>query len=145
MTQLYRYLSLLFLPIVLLFSFNGSGFAQCPVAPSYNYNKSCQADFEIDFTNTSTAPGGQIASYFWDFDDGSTSTASDPTHIFPGVGTYSVYLFVYDTSGCYDSVFQNVVASEIPVASSTATRASARLSARCILVNVPCSMYIRLP
>jgi len=42
----------------------------------------------------------------WDFGDGTTSTLVNPSHIYPGPGTYTVTLVVSDASGCYtpDSV-----------------------------------------
>jgi gliding motility-associated-like protein len=39
--------------------------------------------------------------YFWDFDDGSTSTDFAPTHYYTDPGIYNVMLIVSDTSGCY--------------------------------------------
>ncbi|MEN8224975.1 MAG: PKD domain-containing protein [Bacteroidota bacterium] len=93
-------------------------YGQCPVVPSFLHATTCQSDYEISFTNASIASaGGQIASYYWDFGDGANSTATDPVHIFPGGGTYAVCLYVYDTSGCYDSIIQNVMAAQLPVAS----------------------------
>jgi gliding motility-associated-like protein len=41
-------------------------------------------------------------SYFWDFGDGGTSTAFEPTHYYTTPGIYNVMLVVEDTSGCYD-------------------------------------------
>ena len=45
-------------------------------------------------------------SFFWDFGDGSTSTLMNPTHVYPGPGTYLVNLVVSDSFGCFtpDSV-----------------------------------------
>lgn len=127
MTHAYRYLSLFILPLLIIFSSALKTYGQCPVTPSYTFANTCLADFEIAFTNTSTPGTGQIASYYWDFGDGTNSTAASPTHVFPASGTYTVYLFVYDTSGCYDSVPQNVVASQLPVASYTSSVIGCRL------------------
>ena len=127
MTQPYRYLSLFILPLVFLFSSTEKSYGQCPVFPSYSYANTCLSHFEVGFTNTSSAPTSQIASYFWDFGDGTNSTSTDPTHIFPGAGIYTVYLYVYDTSGCYDSIFQNVAASQLPGAAFGTTVIGCRL------------------
>lgn len=116
MVNKYRFSYLYSLLAIILIVFFGKTNAQCPVVPSYTFAPSCQADFEINFTNGSTAPGGQIASYLWDFGDGTSSTDIHPTHIFNGVGIYTVYLFVYDTSACYDSVFGSVEVFASPVA-----------------------------
>lgn len=42
----------------------------------------------------------------WNFGDGTTSTLVNPSHVYPGPGTYTVTLVVSDASGCYtpDSV-----------------------------------------
>ena len=116
MTKTYRQLSLLLLPLIMLVFMPVRTQAQCPVLPSYSFVNTCLADYEVSFANTSTAPGGQIASYYWDFGDGNNSTATNPVHVFPGAGTYTVYLFVYDTSNCYDSIAHNVTAAQLPVA-----------------------------
>ncbi|MDD2984252.1 MAG: PKD domain-containing protein [Crocinitomicaceae bacterium] len=39
--------------------------------------------------------------FFWDFGDGSTSTAVNPSHVYPGAGIYNVQLIVTDINGCY--------------------------------------------
>ena len=54
----------------------------------------------IDFENTST-PGYE---YLWTFDDNSSSTEYEPSHVFPAPGSYTVILTVIDPSGCLDPV-----------------------------------------
>jgi len=46
--------------------------------------------------NTSIA--GQ--DFFWDFGDGTTSTLTDPIHLYPNTGTFIITLRVVDTSTC---------------------------------------------
>lgn len=58
----------------------------------------------ISFTNTST----NATSYLWDFDDSSTSTQTNPTHVFTLNGTYSVCLTATNASGCENTSCQNV-------------------------------------
>ncbi|HTO37535.1 MAG TPA: gliding motility-associated C-terminal domain-containing protein [Brumimicrobium sp.] len=41
--------------------------------------------------------------YHWDFGDGQTSNAFEPTHFYPNTGTYEVMLVVTDIEGCFDS------------------------------------------
>ncbi len=48
------------------------------------------------FTNTSL--GG--TDFLWEFGDGTTSTALDPTHVYAATGSYQVRLIAYDTSTC---------------------------------------------
>jgi PKD repeat protein len=57
---------------------------------------------------------GSPTSWSWDFDDGSAgSTAQNPTHVFPGVGTYDVTLTVSNTCGT-DSITKQVVVVDCP-------------------------------
>ena len=51
----------------------------------------------------STANGGEIVSYEWDFGDGTTITETDPitTHAYTAVGTYLVTLNVTDNGGLW--------------------------------------------
>jgi gliding motility-associated-like protein len=53
--------------------------------------------------NNNSSNGNQ---FFWDFGDGSTSNEVNPSHVYPGPGTYDVTLVVSDSNGCFspDSV-----------------------------------------
>jgi len=54
---------------------------------------------------TSFDPGcssGSIISYYWDFGDGSTSTANKPSHVFEEPGEYRVVLEVSDSDNTVD-------------------------------------------
>lgn len=44
-------------------------------------------------------------SYVWDFGDGSTSTAINPSHYYNNVGNYSVSLTMTTLAGCVDTLF----------------------------------------
>ncbi|MEO9214708.1 MAG: PKD domain-containing protein [Rhodanobacter sp.] len=44
----------------------------------------------VNFTDSSTDTGGSISSHAWTFGDGSTSTATSPSHTYAAAGTYSV-------------------------------------------------------
>ena len=54
------------------------------------------APYNAVIKNTSIA--GQ--DFFWDFGDGTTSTQSDPVHLYANTGTYTITLRVVDTSTC---------------------------------------------
>lgn len=54
----------------------------------------------IDTFSVSGANTGAIASYLWDFGDGSTSTESNPIHQYNETGNYTVTLTIIDTNGC---------------------------------------------
>ncbi|NCP46397.1 MAG: T9SS type B sorting domain-containing protein, partial [Flavobacteriales bacterium] len=58
---------------------------------------------EVYFGNGSQG----ATSYFWDFGDGNTSTAFDPTYIYNDEGIFQVMLIA--TNGiCYDTAFINI-------------------------------------
>jgi len=54
---------------------------------------------EIQFTDRSTDPEGELVSWFWDFGDGSGSRERNPTHRYSEPGTYTVKLVVEDGGG----------------------------------------------
>lgn len=70
--------------------------------PSFTYNVST---FDVDFTETHTATGGQLS---WDFGDGNNSTMSNPSHTYATDGTYTVSLTVTDSCGNDSTVVQSV-------------------------------------
>ena len=41
--------------------------------------------------------------FFWDFGDGNSSTAYEPSHFYDNPGSYDVMFVVSDTNGCYES------------------------------------------
>jgi len=49
------------------------------------------------FTDTSTETGGTISGHSWSFGDGSSSTATSPSHTYAAAGTYSVTETVTDS------------------------------------------------
>jgi len=53
----------------------------------------------VTFTNTST----NASQLSWDFGDGNTSTASNPTHIYTTPGNYKVILTIENSNGCLSS------------------------------------------
>ena len=79
-----------------------------------NTNLPPVADAQADATNSTQSltvnfdgsnsydPDGTIASYLWDFDDGTTASGVSPSHTF-GVGTFNVQLTVTDNQGATGS------------------------------------------
>ena len=57
------------------------------------------APFEPTFTSTASDPDGSIASYAWDFGDGTTGSGATASHRYTAVGTYPVTLTVTDDDG----------------------------------------------
>ncbi|GIV32628.1 MAG: hypothetical protein KatS3mg031_0163 [Chitinophagales bacterium] len=54
----------------------------------------------ITFTDLSAPGDAPIVSWRWDFGDGNTSTAQNPTNLYTNPGTYTVVLVVRDANGC---------------------------------------------
>ncbi|MCB9230361.1 MAG: PKD domain-containing protein [Bacteroidia bacterium] len=80
------------------------------IAPTASFTWSAQTGF-VTFTQTSTLG----TSSAWDFGDGSTSTQTDPTHVYTVAGTYNVCLIASSSCGSdtvCDSV--NVILLDIP-------------------------------
>lgn len=77
------------------------------------YSAPCVGE-SIQFTNNSVVPAGFVNSYDWNFGDGATTNVSNPSHTYPGVGTYSVFVVSFSTNGCSDSLRMDVVVNEKP-------------------------------
>jgi len=89
----------------------------------------------VTFTSTSSIPvPGVIATYQWNFGDGTTSPASSgamvgvlnttgtyllPTHTYVAAGNYNVTLTVVSTNGCISTITIPITVYAIPVLSRT--------------------------
>ncbi|MFT2692119.1 PKD domain-containing protein [Clavibacter zhangzhiyongii] len=65
--------------------------------------------------SASTDADGQVASYAWDFGDGSTGTGPTPTHAYAAGGAYTVTLTVTDDKGLTGSASTQVTVVAPPV------------------------------
>ena len=76
----------------------------------------CNSDAQpnFDYTPTSPTAGETITfnnrtingdTYEWDFGDGNTSTAKNPTHAYDSIGTYKVTLSAQPKNGNAPSIF----------------------------------------
>ena len=63
----------------------------------------------------SADPDGSIASYSWDFGDGSTGTGVTPQHTYAAAGTYTVKLTVTDNQGGTGTVSQQVQTNAVNI------------------------------
>jgi len=71
----------------------------------FNYTIVNTASPTINFNNLSS----NYENLTWNFGDGTTSTANNPTHQYSSPGNYTVTLTVYSNSGCLiDSISQNI-------------------------------------
>lgn len=68
-------------------------------AMSANQTTGCNP-FTVNFA--CSTPG--VASYLWNFGDGTTSTANNPTHVFSVNGSHTITLIVTSIEGCSDTI-----------------------------------------
>jgi PKD repeat protein len=95
---------------------------QPPVA---SFTTSCAALLCTFDSSSSSDPDGTIASYAWDFGDGSTSTQASPHHLYAAAGSYDVTLTVKDKSGASTSITKTINVSDQSSGSSVAFVGSA--------------------
>ena len=75
--------------------------------PVANFTSSVSG-LTVSFTDTSTDSNGTIASRSWNFGDGTTSTATNPSRTYAAAGTYTVALTVTDNGGASNTVSRSV-------------------------------------
>ncbi|OQY05369.1 MAG: hypothetical protein B6I20_01400 [Bacteroidetes bacterium 4572_117] len=77
-----------------------SGSTNQPPVVNVNGPYTGQAGVAVNFSFAGTSdPDGSLASGFWDFGDGTTSTNPNPSHVYGTAGTYTVALSVTDNEG----------------------------------------------
>lgn len=72
---------------------------------SFTTPNSCRPPAAVLFNNQSTGVGS--LTYQWDFGDGSSSTADNPTHSYTAPGNYTVTLTARNSSGCTDVIVRH--------------------------------------
>ncbi len=75
--------------------------------PVANFTSSISG-LTVSFTDTSTDSNGSIASRSWNFGDGTTSTAANPSRTYAAAGTYTVTLTVTDNGGATNTTTRSV-------------------------------------
>ena len=94
---------------------NGSGthgitktsYIRVNASPSANFSANITTGcipVNVQFTDLSTDPTGTVASWEWDFGDGTKSTAQNPVKTYSVSGFYSVSLTTVSTTGCRSSI-----------------------------------------
>jgi PKD repeat protein len=84
---------------------NGGG-STTNIAPTANANGpyTGTAGSAVNFSSAGSSDSdGNIASYAWNFGDGSSSTSANPSHTYSAAGTYNVSLIVTDNDGANSS------------------------------------------
>ncbi|MCX6301505.1 MAG: FG-GAP-like repeat-containing protein [Bacteroidia bacterium] len=79
----------------------------------FNADTVCQG-LPTNFTDQSVSEDG-IASWKWDFNDGTTSVIQNPSHIFPAGGAYNVKLVITSNAGIKDSLEKSIIVKFKPV------------------------------
>ena len=99
------------------YDFFGTGGNQWPIAVASVDKKSGDTPLTVNFSSAgSTDLDGTIVSYLWDFGDGSTSTAANPSHTYTTPAKYVATLLVTDNLGAKttNTVALDVRAPNIP-------------------------------
>lgn len=72
-------------------------------------------DYTAQVENFSSIGDGTFISE-WSFDNGALIAANEPSHVFTSAGTFPILLIVTSDNGCIDSLEQNIVVNDSPVA-----------------------------
>ncbi len=83
--------------------------------PSFQFSPSC-INRATQFTNLTTIASGYVATWNWDFGDGSNDTSANPIHIYSTTDTNTVTLTAISNAGCIDSVKQTLTVYSNPAA-----------------------------
>jgi PKD repeat protein len=83
------------------------------------------APFTVSFQDTSTSPNTStpINSWLWNFGDGNTSTAQNPSHIYTTAGKYTVSLKAGNSAGTDTATYTNLITviATVPTANFTSS------------------------
>jgi PKD repeat protein len=95
------------------------------------------APLTVDFTSDGSSDSdGTITDYEWDFGDGVTSTAANPSHTYNSPGSYGAVLTVWDNDGLSDTDGLTITVNTPPnqpptaVAGATPTSGTAPLAVK---------------
>jgi PKD repeat protein len=77
------------------------------VPPTAAFTSSCSA-LACTFTDGSSDADGAVTARSWDFGDGQTSSATNPSHTYASAGTYAVTLTVTDNGSATGSTSHSV-------------------------------------
>jgi len=93
---------------------SGGGSNQSPVAVASANPESGVAPLAVQFSSAgSSDPDGTITSFAWDFGDGNTSNAANPSHTYADAGTYNAVLTVSDDQGAIGSATVTINVTQV--------------------------------
>lgn len=81
-----------------------------PVTCNANYQYHSNNSKDFNFFDASSASPGNIISWNWNFGDGNTSNAQNPSHSYTQSGNYVVCLDIMTTDSCYASFCDSITA-----------------------------------
>jgi gliding motility-associated-like protein len=81
----------------------------------FTMTNTCYNNAVFEDTTVLTNPN-LLDGYLWDFGDGTTSFAQNPTHSFPGTGTYTVKFTTSNAFGCLTSATKTITVFTAPTA-----------------------------
>lgn len=89
-----------------------------PIAFAFADIVNGKAPLTISFTGVGNDTDGNIISFFWDFDDNTSSTSQNSTHTFQNSGIYNVILTVTDDNNgkAMDNLTITVISNYPPIA-----------------------------
>ena len=88
----------------------------------FNTSATCQ-NTNLSFTNTSAISSGTIASWSWNFGDGTSASNFAPQHMYGSSGTFNATLIATSNMGCKDTANHSVTVLGIPDATFSVTNA----------------------
>jgi serine protease len=89
---------------------NGGSGGNNPPSADFTFSIS---NLTANFTDSSSDSDGTIASHSWDFGDGSSSTATNPSHTYAAGGSYTVTETVTDDGGATGSKTSSVTVGDV--------------------------------
>ena len=97
-----------------------------PPIISFSANPLCDINGTSFSPSTSTAiVSGNLATYFWDFGDGGTSTAANPVHIYAAPGLYTVNFSAVSNHNCPAATSNTFLISPSPTVAFATTSVNA--------------------
>ncbi|GAB4248300.1 MAG: hypothetical protein Kow0079_00390 [Vicingaceae bacterium] len=85
------------------------------VNADFNMIDSTCMNTPVTFNDASTsAPGSNVVSWYYDFGDGNNTSNQNPTHIYNNGNTYTVSLVATSDVGCSDTITKDIYIQDLP-------------------------------